>query len=77
MSVDLGGSPPLSARSALENALYKDAKYPADVLHHLIDAFAHELAEQQRNWDAEAAGFTDPQSAVYAVADLIDPEVSK
>lgn len=39
----------------------------------LVDAFAHELAEGQRNWDAEAAGFTDPQSAAYAVADLIDP----
>lgn len=36
--------------------------------------YAHELAEQQRNWDAEAEGYTDPQMAVYAVADLIDPE---
>lgn len=33
-------------------------------------------AEKQRNWDAEAEGFTDPQMAVYAVADLIDPEVT-
>lgn len=35
---------------------------------------AHELAQQQRNWDAEAEGYTDPQTAVYAAADLIDPE---
>jgi len=35
---------------------------------------ARELAQQQRNWNAEAEGYTDPQMAVYAVADLIDPE---
>lgn len=40
-----------------------------------LDAFVHELAQQQRNWDAEAEGYTDPQMAVYAVADLIDPKV--
>lgn len=76
MSVDLGGSPPLSARSALENALYKDAKYPADVLHHLIDAFAHEQAERIR---AEMANHADHTYAagLYAGALLIDPEVSK
>ena len=38
---------------------------------------AHELAAKQRNWDAEAEGFTDPQMAVYAVADFIDPEVQE
>lgn len=41
----------------------------------LMNGYAHELAGQQRNWDAEAAGYTDPQMAVYAVADLIDPEI--
>lgn len=41
----------------------------------LMHGYAHELAERQRNWDAEAAGYTDPQMAVYGVADLIDPEV--
>jgi hypothetical protein len=40
----------------------------------LMNGYAHELAGQQRNWDAEAAGYTDPQMAVYAAADLIDPE---
>lgn len=37
------------------------------------DTHARELARLQRNWDAEAGGYTDPQMAVYAVADLIDP----
>lgn len=41
-----------------------------------VDAFAHELAQQQRNWDAEVEGYTDPQMAVYAVADLIDPKAN-
>jgi hypothetical protein len=47
-------------------------------LYQIIDdalaVHAHELARQQRDWDAEAEGYTDPQMAVYAVADLIDPE---
>lgn len=34
-----------------------------------------EASDRQRNWDAEKAGYTDPQMAVYAVADLIDPRV--
>jgi hypothetical protein len=38
---------------------------------------AHELAVKQRNWGAEAEGFTDPQMAVYAAADLIDPEAQE
>ncbi|WP_151485227.1 hypothetical protein [Streptomyces albicerus] len=37
---------------------------------------ARELAQKQRNWDAEAEGYTDPQVTVYAVADLIDPEAA-
>lgn len=42
-----------------------------------LDDYAHELAQKQRNWDAEAEGYTDPQMAVYAVADLIDPEAQR
>jgi hypothetical protein len=41
------------------------------------DTHAHRLAHQQRNWDAEAAGYTDPQMAVYAAADLVDPDVDQ
>lgn len=36
----------------------------------------HKAAAKQRDWNAEAEGFTDPQMAVSAVADLIDPEVT-
>lgn len=33
---------------------------------------SRELAMKVRNWDAEAEGYTEPQMAVYAVADHID-----
>lgn len=40
----------------------------------LVDDLLHEEAVKQRNWDAEAEGYTDPQMAVYAVADSMDPK---
>ena len=46
------------------------------IVHAALTKHAHELAQLQRNFNAEAEGYTDPQMAVYAVAELIDPEVS-
>lgn len=62
----------------IHRALRETGMDPEDIeagLQAVRDTCAHELATQQRNWDAEAAGYTDPQMAVYAVADLVDPDV--
>lgn len=63
----------------IDRALRETGMDPDDIeagLQAVRDAHAHEQAKLQRNWDAEAAGYTDPQMAVYAAADLIDPDVA-
>jgi hypothetical protein len=69
----------MSAYQDLMTALFarrleQSAAEDEQIVRAALAKHARELAQQQRNWDAEAEGYTDPQMAVYAVADLIDPE---
>lgn len=69
------GAEARSARDDLWDALGIDPdRISREEFDQYLNVYDHALAARQRNWDAEAAGFTDPQMAVYAVADLIDPE---
>lgn len=83
------GGPEVSARDKLyEMVLQPIEEYSCDLgpdgeaaeANRLIDAFAHELAEQQRAW-AETFGDTPTQQAMRSVmnecADQIDPYVQK
>ncbi|MFF5471058.1 hypothetical protein [Streptomyces achromogenes] len=69
-----------SAREALIRSVY--SKLSQNQMEKLVDAYAHELAEQQRTFaDQEDAHLETTSAAVYVQgvrdgADLIDPEVS-
>jgi hypothetical protein len=62
------------ARYALFKALFlRSEGRPQAEVHRLIDAYAHELAEQQRAWIADR---TDMPWWADEIADVIDPEKS-
>lgn len=63
----------MSAREALIRSVY--SKLSQNQMEELVDAFAHELAEEQRAWDGPSmtmAGRT--MVPLDMLADLIDPE---
>lgn len=65
----------MSARDELWDTLGIDPdRISREEFEQYMNVYDRALATRQRNWDAGAEGYTDPQMAVYAVADLIDPE---
>lgn len=61
----------MSARERLIRSVYE--KLSQNQMEVLVDAFAHELAEQIRNSDELRDLTDDHMSDCYAAADLIDP----
>lgn len=70
---------PVSAREKLYAAVMRGGPHSPDRSEQasaLIDAFAHELAEEIRQAEPDWDGDEEPFAAWNAAADLIDPEVS-